>query len=116
MIVAFKQIPSSIIDASRLLGAKAIDRFFTIALPLGRHGFLVACVMTFAHTIGEFGIVLMIGGNIPEETRVVSIALFDYVEAMDYQEPHSRWWTRCLCFHFPRDCGVAESKPLARFS
>ena len=88
MIVAFKQIPSSIIDASRLLGAKAADRFFTIALPLGRHGFLVACVMTFAHTIGEFGIVLMIGGNIPEETRVVSIALFDYVEAMDYQRAH----------------------------
>ena len=88
MIVAFKQIPSSIIDASRLLGAKAIDRFFTIALPLGRHGFLVACVMTFAHTIGEFGIVLMIGGNIPEETRVVSIALFDYVEAMDYVSAH----------------------------
>jgi molybdate transport system permease protein len=48
----------------------------------------VACVMTFAHTIGEFGIVLMIGGNIPEETRVVSIALFDYVEAMDYQRAH----------------------------
>ena len=88
MIIAFKQIPSSIIDASRLLGAKGLDRFFTIALPLGRHGFLVACVMTFAHTIGEFGIVLMIGGNIPEETRVVSIALFDYVEAMDYDSAH----------------------------
>jgi molybdate transport system permease protein len=89
MVVAFRQIPQSLIDASRVLGAGTLDRFFTVSIPLARHGFLIACVMTFAHTVGEFGIVLMIGGNIPEETRVVSVALFDYVEALDYARAHA---------------------------
>ena len=88
MVVAFRQIPQPLIDASRVLGAGATDRFFTVAMPLARHGFLIACVMTFAHTVGEFGIVLMIGGNIPHETRVVSVALFDYVETLDYAKAH----------------------------
>jgi molybdate transport system permease protein len=71
------------------LGAGPLDRFFTVALPLARPGFITAAVLTFAHTVGEFGVVLMIGGNIPGETRVVSTLLFSHVEAMDYARAHA---------------------------
>ena len=66
----------------------AIDRFFTVAVPLARSGFVTAAVLGFAHTVGEFGVVLMIGGNIPGETGVLSIAIYDHVEAMDYAQAH----------------------------
>jgi molybdate transport system permease protein len=70
------------------LGASPFDRFMTVAVPLARPGFLTAATLAFAHTVGEFGVVLMIGGNIPGRTQVVSIAIYDHVEAMDYGAAH----------------------------
>lgn len=70
------------------LRASPRDRFLTVVLPLARPGFLTAAVLTFAHTIGEFGVVLMIGGNIPGETRVLSVAIYDHVEALEYTQAH----------------------------
>jgi molybdate transport system permease protein len=65
-----------------------MDRFFTVAMPLARTGFVTAAVLGFAHTVGEFGVVLMIGGNIPGETQVLSIAIYDHVEALEYGNAH----------------------------
>ena len=76
-------------EVAATLRASPIDRFFTVALPLARPGFLTACVLGFAHTVGEFGVVLMIGGNIPNETKVVSIQLYDHVEALAFTEAHT---------------------------
>ena len=76
------------IEAARTLGASKLDAFFTIAVPLSAHGFLSATVLAFAHTLGEFGVVLMVGGNIPGETRVISIAIYDHVESLDYATAH----------------------------
>jgi molybdate transport system permease protein len=76
------------LEAAATLGAGPRDRFFSVAVPLARRGFLTAAVLGFAHTLGEFGVVLMIGGNIPGETRVLSIAIFDHVEAMQYGRAH----------------------------
>ncbi|MDH5621451.1 MAG: ABC transporter permease subunit, partial [Gammaproteobacteria bacterium] len=70
------------------LGASKLDAFFSIAVPLSVRGFISAAVLCFAHTLGEFGVVLMVGGNIPGETRVVSIAIFDQVETLNYAEAH----------------------------
>ncbi|MDA0704310.1 MAG: ABC transporter permease subunit, partial [Proteobacteria bacterium] len=71
------------------LRARPIDAFFTVAVPMARRGFLTAAVLGFAHTLGEFGVVLMVGGNIPGETRVVSIAVFEHVETLDYAAAHT---------------------------
>ena len=76
------------LEVAATLGASPLDRFFTVALPLARPGLITAGVLGFAHTIGEFGVVLMIGGNIPGETRVLSIAIYEHVEAMDYGAAH----------------------------
>jgi molybdate transport system permease protein len=76
------------------LRASPLDRFFTVAIPLARSGFLTAIVLGFAHTIGEFGVVLMIGGNIPGETQVVSIAIYDHVEGLEYT--HAHWLSGLL--------------------
>ena len=65
-----------------------MDRFLTVAVPLARPGFLTAAVLGFAHTVGEFGVVLMIGGSIPGETRVLSIAIYEHVEALQYGRAH----------------------------
>jgi len=81
---SFSQIPGSILDSALTIGAKPWDRFWRIALPLAKRGLLTAAVLSFAHTVGEFGVVLMIGGNIPGETQVVSIAIYDYVEGLNY--------------------------------
>lgn len=81
---AFSNVGKPLMEAGATLGASALDRFLTIALPLSRRGYLTAAVLTFAHTIGEFGVVLMIGGNIPGETRVVSIAIYEAVETLEY--------------------------------
>ncbi|MCC5879587.1 MAG: molybdate ABC transporter permease subunit [Idiomarina sp.] len=81
---AFAQIDRRLLDASACLRAKPLDRFVSIVLPLSKRGFLTAAVLSFAHTIGEFGVVLMIGGNIPGETQVVSIAIYDHVEGLNY--------------------------------
>ena len=85
---AFMSVPQSTIDAARTLGATSRDAFMSISLPLARRGFLTAAVLTFAHTIGEFGVVLMVGGNIPGKTRVISIEIFTAVETLDYATAH----------------------------
>ncbi len=86
---AFASVPSATIDAARTLGASPRDAFLTISLPLARRGFLTAAVLTFAHTVGEFGVVLMVGGNIPGRTRVISIEIFTAVETLDYATAHA---------------------------
>lgn len=77
------------LEVAATLRAGPWDRFFTVVLPLARPGFLTAAVLGFAHTVGEFGVVLMIGGNIPGETRVVSVQIYDHVESLDYASAHS---------------------------
>jgi molybdate transport system permease protein len=85
---AFEGVGMDFMEAARTLGANRLDAFFSIAVPLARRGFLTATVLGFAHTLGEFGVVLMVGGNIPGETRVVSIAIYDHVEMLDYSTAH----------------------------
>jgi molybdate transport system permease protein len=85
---AFEQLGGSLLEAGAMLGAGPIDRFFTIVFPLTKASFITAASLGFAHTVGEFGVILMIGGNIPGETRVLSIALFDHVESFDYAKAH----------------------------
>lgn len=85
---AFTAIEPRTLEVAATLGASPLDRFFSIVVPLARPGFLTAVVLGFAHTVGEFGVVLMIGGNIPGETQVLSIAIYDHVEAMDYHRAH----------------------------
>lgn len=85
---AFEQLGDSLLEAGAMLGAGPVDRFFSIVLPLTKASFITAASLGFAHTVGEFGVILMIGGNIPGETRVLSIALFDHVEAFDYAKAH----------------------------
>ncbi|HSG66165.1 MAG TPA: molybdate ABC transporter permease subunit [Gammaproteobacteria bacterium] len=85
---AFAAISQGELEAAATLGARPVDRFFSVALPLAWPGFLVAAILCFAHTIGEFGVVLMIGGNIPGETQVLSIAIYNYVEQLDYGPAH----------------------------
>jgi len=85
---AFEQIDPHLLNNAAMLGANRLDRFFTIVMPLSKASFITATTLGFAHTIGEFGVVLMIGGNIPEETRVLSIALFDHVESFNYAAAH----------------------------
>lgn len=85
---AFEQLGGDLLEAGAMLGAGPIDRFFTLVLPLTKASFITAASLGFAHTVGEFGVVLMIGGNIPGETRVLSIALFDHVETFNYEQAH----------------------------
>lgn len=85
---AFEQLGDNLLEAAEVLGASKLDSFFTIVIPLTKASFITAASLGFAHTIGEFGIVLMIGGNIPGETRVLSVALFEHVEAFNYQQAH----------------------------
>ena len=85
---AFEAVGERPLEVAATLGAGPLDRFFTVALPLARGGFVTAAILSFAHTVGEFGVVLMIGGNIPGETKVLSVALYDHVEALDYDRAH----------------------------
>ncbi len=85
---AFSTVPLSILDAARTLGASPRDAFFSVTLPMAKRGFLTAAVLSFAHTVGEFGVVLMVGGNIPGKTRVISIEIFRSVETLDYATAH----------------------------
>lgn len=85
---AFEQLGEPLLEAGAMLGAGPLDRFFNIVLPITKASFITAASLGFAHTVGEFGVILMIGGNIPGETRVLSIALFDHVEAFDYAKAH----------------------------
>lgn len=85
---AFAAINPQLLEVAATLRASPRDRFFSVVIPLARPGFLTAAVLTFAHTVGEFGVVLMIGGNIPGETRVLSVAIYDHVEALEYSQAH----------------------------
>ncbi|NMG33738.1 molybdate ABC transporter permease subunit [Azoarcus sp. TTM-91] len=85
---AFEAIGDRPLEVAATLRASPWDRFFTVVLPLARPGFVTAAILGFAHTVGEFGVVLMIGGNIPDKTRTVSVQIFDHVEAMEYAQAH----------------------------
>lgn len=85
---AFSAVPAGELDAAATLGATPLDRFFSVVVPQSRRGFLTAMVLTFAHTVGEFGVVLMVGGNLAGETRVLSIAIYEQVETLNYADAH----------------------------
>ena len=85
---AFEAIGERPLEAAATLRASPVDTFFSVALPLARPGYLTATVLGFAHTVGEFGVVLMIGGNIPDKTRVVSVQIYNHVEALEYAQAH----------------------------
>ncbi len=85
---AFEAIGDRPLEAAATLRAGPLDTFLTVVLPLARSGFVTAGILGFAHTVGEFGVVLMIGGNIPEKTRVLSVQIYDHVEAMEYAQAH----------------------------
>ena len=86
--IAFEAIGERPLEVAATLRASPLDAFFTVAVPLARPGFLTASVLTFAHTVGEFGVVLMIGGNLPGVTRVASVQIYDHVEAFEYAQAH----------------------------
>ena len=88
LAVAFESLGKRELEAAWTLGASKWDAFFSVALPLSARGYLGALVLSFAHTLGEFGVVLMVGGNIPGETRVISIAIYDQVESLNYTAAH----------------------------
>jgi molybdate transport system permease protein len=85
---AFEAVGRRPLEIAATLRASPIDAFFTVALPLARPGFVTAAILSFAHTVGEFGVVLMIGGNIPQQTRVVSTQIYGHVEALEYTQAH----------------------------
>jgi molybdate transport system permease protein len=86
---AFEAVGRAPMEAAASLRARPIDAFFTVAAPMAGRGFLTATVLSFAHTIGEFGVVLMVGGNIPGRTKVVSIQIYEHVETIDYAAAHA---------------------------
>jgi molybdate transport system permease protein len=85
---AFESVGDRPLEVAATLRASPLDTFFTVALPMALPGYLTASILTFAHTVGEFGVVLMIGGNIPGITRVVSVQIYDHVEALEYSQAH----------------------------
>ncbi|BCU06428.1 molybdate ABC transporter permease subunit [Allochromatium tepidum] len=85
---AFESIGERPLEVAATLRASPLDAFFTVVVPLALPGFLTAAILTFAHTVGEFGVVLMIGGNLPGETRVASVQIYDHVEALEYAAAH----------------------------
>ncbi|MFT3850361.1 MAG: molybdate ABC transporter permease subunit [Propionivibrio sp.] len=85
---AFENVGERPLEVAATLRASPLDAFFTVAAPLARPGFITASILTFAHTVGEFGVVLMIGGNLPGVTRVASVQIYDHVEAMEYAQAH----------------------------
>lgn len=85
---AFEAVGREPLEAAATLRASPIDAFLTVASPLAKRGYLTAAVLSFAHTVGEFGVVLMVGGNIPGETKVISIAIYEHVETLDYTQAH----------------------------
>jgi len=85
---AFEAVGDRPMEVAATLRASPLDTFFSVVLPLARPGYLTAMVMGFAHTVGEFGVVLMVGGNIPNQTRVVSVQIYDHVEALEYADAH----------------------------
>ena len=87
-MTGFESLGRRSLEAAWTLGASKLDAFFSVALPLSARSYLAAVVLSFAHTLGEFGVVLMVGGNIPGETRVISIAIYDQVESLNYAAAH----------------------------
>ncbi len=85
---AFAAIETEVLEVADTLGASRLQRFWRIAVPLARPGYIVGAIMSFAHTMGEFGVVLMIGGNIPGQTKVLSIAIYDFVERLEWDKAH----------------------------
>lgn len=85
---AFEAIGERPLEVAATLRASPLDTFFSVIVPLARPGYLTAIVMGFAHTVGEFGVVLMIGGNIPDQTRLISVQIYDHVEALEYAQAH----------------------------
>ena len=88
LVNAFEAMGSRPMEVAATLRADKLDAFFTVAIPLAKPGFVMAAMLSFAHTVGEFGVVLMIGGNIPDKTRVVSTQIYGHVEAMEYAQAH----------------------------
>jgi molybdate transport system permease protein len=88
LVNAFEAMGSRPMEVAATLRANKFDAFFTVAIPLAKPGFVMAAMLSFAHTVGEFGVVLMIGGNIPDKTRVVSTQIYGHVEAMEYAQAH----------------------------
>jgi molybdate transport system permease protein len=88
VVTAFEAIGPRPMEVAATLQCRPLDAFFHVVMPLARHGIITGALMTFAHTIGEFGVVLMIGGNIPDQTQVVSTQIYTYVEAMEYSKAH----------------------------
>lgn len=86
---AFEGVGRAPLEAAAMLRAGPIDRFRSVAAPMAARGFLTAAVLSFAHTVGEFGVVLMLGGNIPGETKVISIAIYEHVETINYADAHA---------------------------
>ncbi|WP_295436161.1 molybdate ABC transporter permease subunit [uncultured Thiodictyon sp.] len=107
---AFESIGTRPLEVAATLRASPLDAFFSVALPLAAPGFLTAGILTFAHTVGEFGVVLMIGGNIPGVTRVASVQIYDHVEAMEYGDAH-RLAAVMLVFSFLVLLAVYSSQP-----
>ena len=85
---AFEAMGDRPLEVAATLRASPLDTFFSVTLPLAKPGYLTAIVMGFAHTVGEFGVVLMIGGNIPNQTRMISVQIYDHVEALEYAQAH----------------------------
>lgn len=88
LLQAFQAVGRDPLEAAATLGASPIDRFFSVASPLALRGYITATVLGFAHTLGEFGVVLMVGGNIPGRTKVVSISIYESLETLDYANAH----------------------------
>jgi molybdate transport system permease protein len=110
---AFEAIGDRPLEVAATLRASPLDAFFTVAVPLALPGFLTACILTFAHTVGEFGVVLMIGGNLPGGTRVASVQIYDHVEALEYAQAH-RLAAVMLIFSFLVLLGLYLWRPSAR--
>ena len=113
---AFEAVGNKPLEAAATLRASPLDTFFHVVVPLAQPGFLTAGVLTFAHTVGEFGVVLMLGGNLAGETRVASVQIYDYVEAFDYANAH-RLAAVLLGFSFVVLLAVyARRKPVAQMT
>lgn len=112
---AFEAVGERPLQVAATLGASKLDAFFTVALPLARPGFLTASILTFAHTVGEFGVVLMIGGNIPGVSRVASVQIYDHVEALEYSQAH-RMAAVMLIFSFLVLLALYVWRPNAKYA
>ena len=110
---AFESVGDRPLEVAATLGASPLDTFFTVALPMALPGYLTASILTFAHTVGEFGVVLMIGGNIPGVTRVASVQIYDHVEALEYAQAH-RLAAVMLVFSFLVLLALYAWRPSAR--